>query len=270
MQRLRIVIQLALLFTLPGISLAEKATVKDWIRSNPNSWHFYENKPPQEQEEIEKLAREYAEFVSAPSAPVMSSEWIKDNLPKFRRDAADNPTKENVLAYLYMEKVLRDRGKALGIAAKKYAQMDPYLDASHKSSSSRSRARNDRKKFILRKREVAHQLLASQKIGLWIFYNSKSCDLCEKSFKIYKDMLDSSKAPALIVATDGVAPGYEVVKDIPVKFDTNMAKKHNITEFPTVFAYNLETKEFVQVVRGLPLRIHSLIALYPQLLFLVG
>jgi len=150
-----------------------------------------------------------------------------------------------------MEKMLRDRGKALGVAAKRYSQLDPYLDASHKSSSSTKRGLYDRKKFYERKLEVANQLLKSKKIGLWIFYNSKKCDLCSPAFRIFEDFISENETPAIIIATDNKAPDSKYLKDLPVKYDNEMVKKYGITEYPTVFAYNLESKEFVQIARGL-------------------
>lgn len=247
MKKISVAILLSLLST---FSIAEKLTVKDWIKSS-ESWHFYNERSPEEKKEIEEMAKEYSIYTSKSEHAAMSSAWIKENLPDFRRNAADDPSPENVLAMLYMEKMLRDRGKALGVAAKRYAQLDPYLDASHKSSSSTKKGLYDRKKFYERKFEVANQLLKSKKIGLWIFYNSKKCDLCNPAFRVFEEFIEANETPAIMIATDNKAPNTDYLKDLPIKYDDEMVKKYGITEYPTVFAYNLESKEFVQIARGL-------------------
>lgn len=232
-----------------GVS-AEKLTVKDWLK-NSESWHFYNERTEEEKKAIEDAAKAYAIYMGKSEHAPMSSAWIKENLPDFRRTAADDPTPTNVLAMMYMEKMLRDRGKALGVAAKRYSQLDPYLDASHKSSSTSKRSLYDRKKFHERKFEVANQLLKSKKIGLWIFYNSKKCDLCDPAFRLFEGFIKENDTPAILIATDGKAPTSKYLKDLPIKYDDKLVKKYNITEFPTIFAYNLESKEFVQIARGM-------------------
>lgn len=251
MKKLKVFTSLILLMSFFSAGVyAEKLTVKDWLKKS-ESWHFYNERTEEEKKAIEDVAKEYAVYMGKSEHEPMSSAWIKENLPDFRRTAADNPTATNVLAMMYMEKMLRDRGKALGVAAKRYAQLDPYLDASHKSSSTSKRSLYDRKKFYERKFEVANQLLGSKKIGLWIFYNSQKCDLCEPAYRLFDKFIKENGTPAILVATDGKAPVSKYLKDLPVKYDDKMVKKYNITEFPTIFAYNLESKEFVQIARGM-------------------
>ncbi len=232
------------------LSFAEKTTVKNWLKDS-NSWHFYNEKSPEDKQAIEAIAKEYAIYMGTSEHAPMSSAWIKENLPKFRQLAGDNPTSDNVLAMLYMEKVIRDRGKVLAQAAVRFASADPYLDASHKSVSTQMGSLEHRAEYIRRRESVVDKLLSSREVGLWIFYNSENCLLCEQSFRIYDELIRKHNTPAIIVATDNKAPTSQYLKGIPVKFDKKKAEEFNIKTFPAVFAYNLKNKEFLQITRGL-------------------
>jgi conjugal transfer pilus assembly protein TraF len=60
--------------------------------------------------------------------PALSVEWIKENLEKYKVFAIDNPTPENVAAFMYLQRVMLDKSQRFAEQVKHVVQLDPYLD----------------------------------------------------------------------------------------------------------------------------------------------
>jgi len=95
-------------------------------------WFWYEPVPKDLPEEPPVGPPPPATAAPAPPKPVgplpLSAEWIRENLEKYQRLAIDNPTPENVAAYLYIQRVMLDKSQRFAEQVKHVVQLDPYLD----------------------------------------------------------------------------------------------------------------------------------------------
>lgn len=64
-----------------------------------------------------------------PSGPEMfSAEWFRENLPKYKDLAWNNPTIENVRTFLYLQRFAIDRSEQFSDATELAVVGDPFLD----------------------------------------------------------------------------------------------------------------------------------------------
>lgn len=65
-----------------------------------------------------------------PTVPAtITSAWLKENLPKYLENALDNPSNNNVLAYLYLQAFANQKAAVFAQQAKIVAQGNDYLDS---------------------------------------------------------------------------------------------------------------------------------------------
>ena len=82
-------------------------------------------------------------------APVMfSADWVKENLDVYRKVAWDNPTVENLRAYLYLQRFAIDRSEQFAYAGRMAVEGDPYLDEAARSPVGGFANREDRKSVV--------------------------------------------------------------------------------------------------------------------------
>ena len=112
-----------------------------------------------------------------PTGPVpLSAAWLRDALPKYMDRAYDNPTPDNVAAYLYLQRLSIDRAERFALQAQRVVLSDPVLDE------------NSRRPLSMAGAEVVDALAAAaadeaiaelaETAGLWYFYRS-DCPYCE-------------------------------------------------------------------------------------------
>ena len=149
-----------------------------WVDRKAEGWFWYKSDPIPEEEEPEKPP-EPVPVVAAPTpaepqgpAP-LSSAWIRENIQAYMDAAIDNPTPENISAYLYIQRYAMDKATAFADASQEvtlgHAVFDeisrrPLAANAKRAIDQRATARNDQ---ILRK--------ISETAGLFFFMdNSES------------------------------------------------------------------------------------------------
>lgn len=59
---------------------------------------------------------------------MFSAEWFRENLPKYKDLAWNNPTVENVRTFLYLQRFAIDRSEQFSDATELAVVGDPFLD----------------------------------------------------------------------------------------------------------------------------------------------
>ena len=101
--------------------------------------------------------------------------WLRKNLPLLQEKSFDNPTRENILAYFYAQRVLLDKSQTWAETSQKVVLTEPALDEVSRTSfstfgrlataSAQGKARD----------AVINRLTTVG--GLWMFYDS-TCSYC--------------------------------------------------------------------------------------------
>lgn len=189
----------------------DEELVSPWYKRHREGWWWgneSSDKPKPPPAPVPAPKAPTADAKQAPAQPkteAFSAVWLRENLPKLLDKAIDNPSQENVAAYLYAQRALLDKSQNFENSARLVIATDPMLDENNRVPiASFARAVADRKSD----EGITEGLkYLAQKAGLWVFYDS-SCLYCQPQVDIVNRVARQSKMPVQYIALDGkpVAP----------------------------------------------------------------
>lgn len=253
---------LLLVIPLQGIASIQEETGKSSFfgisdgrgRSDPvkNSSAFYEEKergwfwyeePVIDEEPVENevapppAALPPDEIKTEPPPPTkpleakpLSSAWFRKNMEKYRDKAIDEPTPQNVSAYMYLQRVMLDKAEKFGAVSQQVVMSDAVLDENSRRpiATFGAFAMDDRAAQGTEK--VAKKL--AETAGLWFFYAS-TCEFCIKEAGVLKGLMNAYGFKVLPIALDGLplpngeSPNFTI--------DRGQAKKLGVETTPALF-----------------------------------
>lgn len=180
--------------------------------------------PPVEEKKAEPLPEK------PPGAKPLSAEWLRKNMEKYRDKAIDEPTPENVSAYMYLQRVVLDKSEKFAQVTQQVVMSDPVLDENSRRPTATfgAFAMDD---MATQGTEKAAKKLA-ETAGLWFFYAS-TCEFCIKEVGVLKGLMNAYGFKVLPIALDGLPlPGSEF-PDFTI--DRGQAKKLGVETTPALF-----------------------------------
>lgn len=253
---------LLLAISLQGIASTQKETGKSSFfgvsdgrgRSDPvtNNSAFYEEKergwfwyedPAMDEEPVENEVaplpeppppQEIKAEPLPPEKPLeakpLSSEWFRKNMEKYRDKAIDEPTPQNVSAYMYLQRVMLDKAEKFGAVSQQVVMSDPVLDENSRRpiATFGAFAMDD---MATQGTEKAAKKLAKT-AGLWFFYAS-TCDFCIKEIGVLKGLMNAYGFKVLPIALDGLPLPNGEFPDFTI--DRGQAKKLGVETTPALF-----------------------------------
>lgn len=224
------------------LSLASSSHAQErWFDRKAEGFFWYQD-PPQPQEPAEAQPEPAPEPAPEPNQPpqaktktapkVLSVEWVQENLDKFRNDAIDNPTKENVQAYLYLQAYAAEKAKLFADKAEQYSIAVEGLDAdiNYPTATFAKYAKN----YALADLQEAQLHALKDKIGLLVFYDdqvlskSQASSMRSLQYSYHYALLEFAKDPSIAKAL-GVRS---------LKHDRGQSEALGISHFPAVVLSN--------------------------------
>ncbi len=193
-------------------------------------WFWYQVIPePAESEEQIKPESGVMEPTKDELKP-FSAAWFREHMQSFMDKAIDEPTNENVRAYLYLQRVMMDKGSQFADVSQQVVMGDPVLDEiSRRPLATYAANRMDREAGA--QRDVALGEVA-KRAGLFFFYRS-DCPYCHAQAPIIESMALNYGFEVFAIAVDGLPlpsgefPNYKV--------DSGQAQSLSVTTVPAVF-----------------------------------
>jgi conjugal transfer pilus assembly protein TraF len=105
----------------------------------------------------------------------LSVEWLKKQMPVLLDRAIDNPTRENVEAYLYAQRLAMDKSQRFAEMSQRVVYSDPFLDENNRVPIA-SFAKSSFLYGIDQAADAGLKHLATV-AGLWVFFDSR-CQHC--------------------------------------------------------------------------------------------
>lgn len=130
-----------------------------------------------------------------------STSWIRENLPKLRDAAIDDPSPTNVRAYLYVQRLAMDRASAFQASVSFVTSADPYLDQVARFPTSEGGAKIGGSQAESAKQETLFAL--SQQTGIWFFYRS-DCRYCHAMVPVLLNLQRQFGFTIMPVSLDGL------------------------------------------------------------------
>jgi conjugal transfer pilus assembly protein TraF len=171
--------------------------------------------------------------VAAPSPPpgpaVFSVKWLQQKLPEMRQTAIDDPTEQNVAAYMYAQRVMMDKADVFASVWQDVLRKDPLLDENNRFPMAEGF-----KLFELRRQDQARRqalISLNQKAGLFYFFRS-DCDFCHAQLPLLYTFANEHDFSVRLVSLDGKPlPG---MKDGDYLVDEGQAKAMKISVVPAI------------------------------------
>ena len=216
---------------------AEAPLGSRFLGRGADGWFWYEAlpepAPPPKEPEPPKVEAAPPPVPAAPAAPPgpepLSTAWFRLELDRFRDRAIDQPTPENVRAYLYLQKVMLDRADSFARVSQQVAAADPYLDAVTERPLSPFAANATSAEATARRGEVLRALAEST--GL-LFVVDSACSVCVRQADVLVSAQRQYGFALLTVSLDGPAlPGLA----LPVRPDRGQARRLGVVGTPALF-----------------------------------
>ena len=160
---------MAMVFFLSLLLISVPLSAEDrWFDRHSEGWFWYEY--IQEQEDSD----ESQPLATASPAP-LSVAWIRQNIGPYLDRAIDTPSKENVSAYLYLDRLVKEKSERFARVGKQVIESAPMLDENVRRPISPAAAKI--------KDDMAHQAKEAvlrkivQTAGLVLYYKG-NCPLC--------------------------------------------------------------------------------------------
>lgn len=207
---------------------APAASVDDggrWLRGGADGWFFYRERPEPSEPEASALSRPAAAAPpaapvvptppapadAAPSAPQARAEapsspapltaaWFRQNLESFRDRALDNPTPENVQAFLFLQRIMLDKAQRFTDATAEAVAGNPALDANSERPLATFAAQ--RMDEIAAQAEAALLGHLAGRAGLLFFFRP-DCAACDQQAPVLETLSRLHGFNILAVSLDG-------------------------------------------------------------------
>ena len=151
-------------------------------------------------------------------------------MEKYRDKAVDEPTAENVSAYMYLQRVVLDKAEKFSQVSQQVVMSDPVLDENSRRPTATFGAFAMDNKSTQGTEKAAKKL--AENAGLWFFYAS-TCEFCVKEAGVLKGLMHAYGFKVLPIALDGLPlPGGEF-PDFTI--DRGQAKKLGVETTPALF-----------------------------------
>ena len=188
--------------------------------------------------------------VQADEKIIINSAWLRENLPKLREAAIDNPTDQNLAMHYYAQRILFDLASRFSERSKEFLVQEPALNEEFRRPTNASSLITWKDEIEKAKEKLIQSL--SDKLGLFFFYRS-DCPYCHKQSFSMAHLQKRTGFQVLGVSMDGkklIAPRSDEYKH---KADINggLSRRYNISITPTLMVVDYKTQEAVPIAYGL-------------------
>lgn len=225
-------------------TIPSKTTTKEGRYSDrEEGWFWYKDPPPEAKKPPPPKPKAVAGAEGKPK--VLSAEWLRDNMDKYRYLAIDNPTRENMEMYLLLQKLMLDKGEKFALAHRRYASLNPGIDETVQNPVGGTA----RKSMDMAQEKAMNDVLSKmgKHIGVWYFFKS-DCQYCHQQNPAMEQLARLSKISVVPISLDHKASldGY-LPKWRP---DNGQGQMLGVTGTPTMFLVNPTTKKIVSLAVG--------------------
>lgn len=147
-----------------------------YFRDRERGYYWYEEDP--DHQRVVPTDDHQSSTTNKPKGPdPLSVKWLQEKLEETRIAAIDNPTRENVELYVYLQKVSMDKAEKFAIMSQQVAMVNPELDESYENPTSTFARRARLNAQGGEQKRVMTDL--AKRVGIYYFYRS-DCEYCAK------------------------------------------------------------------------------------------
>jgi conjugal transfer pilus assembly protein TraF len=221
----------------PGSAQAP-ADAARFVDRTEEGWFWYrdpppEPEPPEEPETVATPAAAPAAPTTPPAEPAgptpLSAEWIEANIKRFQLRATDDPTPENVRAFLLLQKVMMDKAQGFTDAVQLVTLGDPLLDATFQRPLASFGVQATDRAALHASLGLLNHL--SDSVGFVFFFRS-DCPYCDQQAPRLLAVAEQTGMEVLAVSIDGGPMPSGAFPDYVV--DQGQAAQLGVMTTPTI------------------------------------
>ena len=208
-----------------------------------------EVKEPKKEKIIPPVAKvEPKESKPTKEVPFGSVKWLRENLDKYLVNAIDNPTQENVLAYLMLQRLAIDKSEAFAYAGQMAVEGNPLLDEIARSPLGGT-TRLKRDSYI--NAEQSHFLKKLfNKVGLFFVFKN-NCYICDEQAEVMKIAQRQFNVQIKAVSLDIPNENSKSAKLFPDYIvNPNISEQLSIRALPSTFILDSSTRQIKPLLQG--------------------
>jgi conjugal transfer pilus assembly protein TraF len=154
--------------------------------------------------------------------------WLQENYKLLEERAIDDPSDDNVAAYLYVRRVVLDKSQRFSEKVTEVTNADPLLNENNRIPYASAGAQSIRSANRAAQEQAAREMAAVG--GLLVFVDSR-CRFCTMQMPIVSALRAQYGLEALVVSIDGRRPhGY----DGPIVRDNGLYRKLDLKLTPSI------------------------------------
>ncbi|KAA0584746.1 conjugal transfer protein TraF (plasmid) [Azospirillum oryzae] len=158
-----------------------------------------------------------------------SAAWLRENLPKYRDRALDEPSAENVRAYYVIQRLAMDKASAFTDMAQRVVVGDPLLDETGRRPTATFAA--NEMNAVAGEATDAELKEIAEKAGIWFFFRS-DCVYCDKQAPVLEMLERAYGFQITAISLDGKPlPGGQFPR---FRADSGQAAKVGVERTPTL------------------------------------
>lgn len=221
--------------------------IGEFYENRAEGWFWYrlDLSPPELQTQpnhTELSARQVSPIIA--ETPPLSAAWFRENFPKYKDAAIDNPTPANIAAYLYLQRVMMDKANRFSDNVQQVVVTDPYLDEVTRRPIA-TFAANEMNRETGRLREDQLRLVA-RRAGIFFFFLS-DCRYCDLQAPVLARLADAYGFEIYPISLDGRPMPNGLFRQFRV--DQGQARKLGVVSTPAMFLAQPPDK-FIQIAQG--------------------
>ncbi len=235
------------LFAVCAATSAVAASTADccrWYGDHERGWFWYEPEPEPEEDFLPEL--DLPPVAAAPSVekpadpPVLSAAWIRKYLEQFQERAIDNPTPENVAAFLYIQRAMMDKSQRFAEMVQNVVRQDPFLDQNTRRPIAAFGNNLFAREALAARKELLEKI--ARQAGIFLFFQS-TCKHCEIQAPVLKSLQERYGFVVFPVSLDGQPLGNGMYPDYAT--DRGQARALGIVKTPAMFLGKPSGQEIV-------------------------
>lgn len=231
-----------LAIALPSAANDSTAVSGGFYERKAEGWFWYQERP----EKAEEQAVEETGTLpsTTPGIPALSAAWMRENLPKYKDAAWNNPTIENLQAFMYLQRYAMDRSQAFAESAEMAVLGDWFLDETVRRPEASFASQQLDKHAGAARQELVKKL--AERVGLFFFFKSgcQHSQLQAATLAMLKQGADFTIVP---ISMNGGPLGSNIFPDY--KIDSGHAAKLGVRSAPALFLVS-ENGEFSSIGYG--------------------
>jgi conjugal transfer pilus assembly protein TraF len=159
----------------------------------------------------------------------LSTAWFRANLDDYRDRALDDPSPDNIEAYLYLQRIALERAGSFAEASAAAAVKDPWLDANSERPIATYAAQAIDAQAETARTTVLGEL--AREAGILFFYQA-GCPLCDSQAGVLKLASDLYGFEIMAVSLDGSSPSGDLKTH---RLDEGQAERLGVAALPATF-----------------------------------